>query len=516
MPNVLEDKDKLGHGSYKRSEGISLSERANTASSSTLQGKNRKFAQNALKAAKAHDSAKAMKYHGEGLDYHQTVRAFHDDKARDKNTTPQQAEVHRTKSKLHEDAWQHHAKAMRYHEHISSHPENTQESNNMTATKTKKEPTISTVFESFSSPNKVDRENGIVKRVKVLGYRSKNGGTYTRDYMESAKQAYERAKVNINHPDRKNPGADRDLRDRIGLLEGISIEGDGSNPDEGGMFAETFRINKKHPDADWIMEAMDVMPDTLGFSHNAITEQVSDGKGGVIHNSLKRLRSVDLVANPATTNSVYESEDGMDDSMGGDPSATPPVDPSMGGGSGDPMAAICSAFCQQLMDIYNSEDDVAAKSKKAKDLFKKSDKIKQLLSDEPAEKTPDPTPPESDDTTDTPDETDPTKEELESMAEKQELIETKAEIALLKAGIVEPTKQQIKAVSVMESDEDKNDLIKSFKTPTKVDATQQVQKVKPKSTSALESINTDKKKEDATKADEEAHKEFVGVFKRRI
>lgn len=159
-------------------------------------------------------------------------------------------------------------------------------------------------FVQAPQPCRVDRDRGVIHGVKIVGFRSKNGGTYSRQALVDAKDLYEGCKCNLNHPSRNAPGTDRDVEDRFGVFRNVVILADGAHAD--------LHYLKSHPFAERACEAAEGLSEVFGFSHNAKTIQVPDGNGGVIHESITKVRSVDLVADPATTCSIFESEYNMD------------------------------------------------------------------------------------------------------------------------------------------------------------------------------------------------------------
>lgn len=158
------------------------------------------------------------------------------------------------------------------------------------------------------SPYRVDRDQGIIYRVKVVGRESPNthemrnvdGTIYTQEALENALPLYEGLKVNLNHPSRKDPHQDRDSEDGLGKLVNCRIE-------DGEMYAD-LHILTSHPFAPRLFEAAEKMPDMFGLSHNASGRgEVKDGK--FLIREIPSVRSVDLVRDPATTHGLFESRE---------------------------------------------------------------------------------------------------------------------------------------------------------------------------------------------------------------
>lgn len=152
---------------------------------------------------------------------------------------------------------------------------------------------------ALSAPRTVDREAGVIEDVKILGIKSKNGRTYSESAMQKAIGLYEGAKVNVNHREPKS-GA-RGYQDRLGVLEGIHYK-----PGE-GLFAKRFRFNPKHALAEQLIWDAENAPGNVGFSHDA--EGTTSRKNGTtVVEDIHAVNSVDLVADPATTAGMFESE----------------------------------------------------------------------------------------------------------------------------------------------------------------------------------------------------------------
>jgi hypothetical protein len=145
---------------------------------------------------------------------------------------------------------------------------------------------------------RVDREEGVIRGVKILGLQSRNRRSYLPEALAQAARLYEDAKVNVNHP-KGNPAAPRDYQDRMGMIRNVD-----ARPGE-GLFAD-FYFNPKHALAEQLIWDAEHAPENVGFSHNVEARTVRQGDQVVVE-AITRVQSVDLVADPATTRSLFES-----------------------------------------------------------------------------------------------------------------------------------------------------------------------------------------------------------------
>ena len=145
---------------------------------------------------------------------------------------------------------------------------------------------------------RVDRVEGVIRGVKILGLESRNRRSYLPEALAQAARLYEDAKVNVNHP-KGNPGAPRDYQDRMGTIRNVN-----ARPGE-GLFAD-FYFNPKHALAEQLIWDAEHAPENVGFSHNVEARTVRQGERIVVE-AITRVQSVDLVADPATTRSLFES-----------------------------------------------------------------------------------------------------------------------------------------------------------------------------------------------------------------
>lgn len=141
-------------------------------------------------------------------------------------------------------------------------------------------------------------EDGIIKGVKLLGEKSKNGNRYPESVRVKAHPIFEGLKVNLNHVNKTNP--DVPVQSRFGKIVNVREGKDGTYGD--------LQYLTKHPFAPTLVEAAQTMPDVYGFSING-KGRVKNNKGETVVESIDSLRSVDLVADPATAKSLFESEE---------------------------------------------------------------------------------------------------------------------------------------------------------------------------------------------------------------
>jgi len=149
-----------------------------------------------------------------------------------------------------------------------------------------------------SKPASVEAQTGIIRGVKILGLESVNGRRYSPTALKGAVRMYEGRAVNVDHPNK--PGDRRSSYDRFGKLSGVHFR-------EGqGLYGDLHYL-KTHPLAGPVAEAAKRMPDLFGLSHNAQGDGRSGTDGVFVVESLTAVRSVDVVADPATTRGLYES-----------------------------------------------------------------------------------------------------------------------------------------------------------------------------------------------------------------
>ena len=146
-----------------------------------------------------------------------------------------------------------------------------------------------------ATPLVVDRENAVIRGVKVIGLVSANGRIYSRDALSKAIPLYEGASVRINH--RKGDDA-CDADDVFGWLKGVVLR-------EDGLYADLHYL-RAHAMAERVCEAADRNPSLYGLSHDADGRLDRSPDGTPIVGEILEVRSVDLVTDPATTRGLFE------------------------------------------------------------------------------------------------------------------------------------------------------------------------------------------------------------------
>lgn len=211
----------------------------------------------------------------------------------------------------------------------------------------------------------LDRDNGVIRGVKIIGPESRNNRRYSESALRKAANLYEGQRVNVNHG---RGSGDRALSDRFGKLVNVHVA-------ESGLVGDLHYF-KTHAMARQVEEAVERpdLRDTMGLSHNAEGRTRREG-GKQIVEEILAVHSVDLVADPATTKSLFESEgDSSMDEMG----------------DGAPVAAASGGdmtlelLVSKVREIAGGDGDGMAKAKKvydlAKVLFGVQDKIEAAVS----------------------------------------------------------------------------------------------------------------------------------------
>ena len=157
---------------------------------------------------------------------------------------------------------------------------------------------------TFSETHSVDAAAGVIRGVRVLGRSSRNGREYSDQALTEAARLYQGIGVNLNHADRRETTLERPLDRAVeagfGWLEAVEVRPDGVYGD--------LHFFKSHPQAAMIVEAAERNPRRFGLSHHAEGRVARRGEKNVVE-SIERVRSVDMVQNPATNAGLFESEE---------------------------------------------------------------------------------------------------------------------------------------------------------------------------------------------------------------
>jgi hypothetical protein len=159
-----------------------------------------------------------------------------------------------------------------------------------------------TITEAFDGSHRVDREANAIRGVKLIGFESKNNRSYSPDALKSAVTLYEGAKVNLDHI--TQPGRQRSVTERIGVMKNATyVEGK-------GVFAD-FHYNPKHSAIEAFLWDAENNPASTGFSHHAVLQLGPRKDNKDVVESIVAVKSVDLVADPATTSGIFEGVEGV-------------------------------------------------------------------------------------------------------------------------------------------------------------------------------------------------------------
>jgi hypothetical protein len=218
-----------------------------------------------------------------------------------------------------------------------------------------------------NKPGVVDRNKCIVYGVKVLGFSSMNGRIYDPKAIRDAVPLYENAPVNKDHKTEAPL-----FSDRLGWLQNVRFTSE-------GLYAD-FRYN---PHADGIESFLWFAENNglgdVGFSHLVSGKSIPDQDGTERVVRIDRVRSVDLVANPATTTTIFESKETAmkNDKMMSEenpvkemykeevPDAAPAQEPTAAPTSEEPT----SDMLKQIMEICVGPGEGSAKGKMILDLI---------------------------------------------------------------------------------------------------------------------------------------------------
>lgn len=156
----------------------------------------------------------------------------------------------------------------------------------------------SCVFENARVETEGDQT--IIRDVVLLGAESKNKRTYTPEAMSGAVSLYEGCKCYINHDTySETMTGRRSVQNLAGRFRSVRYD-----ESQNKLKADLFPVMSMEGGKILVNVANDA-PDIAGFSHRAAGIITKDNGREVVE-KIKRVLSVDLVAEPATTQGMFE------------------------------------------------------------------------------------------------------------------------------------------------------------------------------------------------------------------
>jgi hypothetical protein len=332
------------------------------------------------------------------------------------------------------------------------------------------------------APLQVDEDKGVIFGVRVIGQFSPNchnhpgvteGTEYTPACQRDAVALYEGSTIFADHPAKGQPAnATRSVRDPVGVLRNVRALTEGGE----AVTRADLHYLKGSAIAAAVVEDVKRGMGIYGLSHNALPAKASVVNGRYVIERLAEVNSVDLVTKPATNKNLWESvavsktfkavleswvakksaprkkvarrlleDDGLPAAAMDAPSEAP--------ADADPDEALWGGFTaaiSALLDQYKAGDLDAAAATKAIGKYVKAH-AKLTGSAEPAA--------EEDDEGDKPMD-DKDKKKADETAQENRVL--KAKNACLEAG-VKPSATLLKALTLLESDEERAALIEEAK-----------------------------------------------------
>lgn len=166
------------------------------------------------------------------------------------------------------------------------------------------------------SPGVKSATGPVIEGCKLLGAVSRNGRRYLPEAVQKAVKAglYEGRACYVDHV---SPGGQgRPFRSKVGRWVNTTCR-------DGEVWGD-LKYNPRHPDAIILEGWLESDPTAVGFSHDA-SGSIKEVNGEQLVYEIESVESVDLVADPATTNGIHESEN-MNPLVPESPAATPADD----------------------------------------------------------------------------------------------------------------------------------------------------------------------------------------------
>jgi hypothetical protein len=150
--------------------------------------------------------------------------------------------------------------------------------------------------EAIAFNGKIDRENGIIRRIALITSVSKNNRKYTDKALESVKTLGDGTKSFLDH---EIGIGTQSVKNLLGEIK--------STHKEGSTVYGDLYILKSSPGRDLVFEIAEMMPHLAGFSISGTGKfSEPDDKGIETVEDVVSLQSIDFVGHPATTSSVWE------------------------------------------------------------------------------------------------------------------------------------------------------------------------------------------------------------------
>lgn len=156
-------------------------------------------------------------------------------------------------------------------------------------------------------------EGRMIHGVVLLNSKSANGRYYPPATMERARDLFDDRRAYIDHPPDDKNEEPRSVRDLIGKFSNIGIEQVGAGQ---SRLTADLRVFAGQ-DGDRVIEIAKNDPDAIGFSINGRGDVTEDDEGKQTVEAIHRIRSVDLVTEPAATRTLFEGKQDTEDDTEG-------------------------------------------------------------------------------------------------------------------------------------------------------------------------------------------------------
>lgn len=148
---------------------------------------------------------------------------------------------------------------------------------------------------------RIDTEAGVIHDVLIVGLHGRNRRHYTRSALEEAARRYEGKPIYIAHKKGRGTFVKRTAHEHGGELRDVYVAKD-------GLRAKVL-YNRSSDAGKLVLEVAQRFPKQFGFSHHADVAGYQTETGEKIITEILEVHSVDLVKDPATTDSVFEEEE---------------------------------------------------------------------------------------------------------------------------------------------------------------------------------------------------------------